>query len=338
MNNRKFIIFFILLMIALPYTYGGCVVVFSSGGTERDKKIIEDDSSGGFIGVTSQATINSENAWQLTGGAFAGSLTSVEGKSSKLNQSGTNYQIDAFRALRFPLMVGHALCKIEISPALIIFSRTNPMTENGKIEGSCGGGFSYTLKFYRKSEKFSGSLSFEEYCDGANTFSGDVNVYGTFEDDSGVFETANFSFDDLSDASHSLNGEILIDFSDIPILATFTAFSTDRHTGQVYWIKNYSMNLIESVGHVEVEIFGTFYLPDYGHVALKTSQPFVLHDTDDWPTSGQLVIQGASDTTAQITAIDQLHCRIEADTKGNGIFDWDSGILYWSNAPSESYK
>ena len=107
MNSRKFIIFFILLIIALPYTYGGCVVVFSSGGTERDKEIIEDDSSGGFIGVTSQATINSENAGQLTGGAFAGGLTGVEAQSSKLNQSGTNYQIDAFRALRFPLMLGH---------------------------------------------------------------------------------------------------------------------------------------------------------------------------------------------------------------------------------------
>jgi hypothetical protein len=335
MNNCKFIIYFILLIIALPYTYGGCVVVFSSGGTERDKKIIEDDSSGGFIGVTSQATINSENAGQLTGGAFAGGLTSVQARSSKLNQSGTNYQIDAFRALRFPLILGHSLRKIEISPALIIFSRTNPITENGKIEGSCGGNFSYTLKFNRGSEKFSGNLLFEQYCDGAITITGDVNVYGTFEDDSGDFDTANFSFDDFSDATHSLNGEILIDFSDKPILVNLTAYSTDRHTGQVYWIKNYSMNLIESVGHVEVEIFGTFYLPDYGHVALKTSQPFVLHNTDDWPTSGQLVIQGDGDTTAQITALDQLHCRIEADTKGNGIFDWDSGILNWNNSPSE---
>ena len=194
------------------------------------------------------------------------------------------------------------------------------------------------MTFNRESEKFSGSLSFEDYCDGGITISGDVNVYGTFEIDSGDFDTANFSFDDLSDDTHSLNGEIQIDFSDTPILANFTAYSTDRLTGQVYWIKNYSMNLIESVGHIEAEIFGAFYIPDYGHVALKTSQPFVLHDTDNWPTSGQLVIQGDSDTTAQITAIDQLHCRIEADTNGDGIFDWDSGIRNWNDSPSEQLQ
>lgn len=335
MKTPKFIIFFILLGIALPYTYGGCVVVFSSGSIDRDKEKIEDDSSDGFIGITSRAAINSENAGQLTGGAFAGGLTRVEAQSLNLNPNVINYQIDVFRALRFPLILGHALRKIEISPAVIIFSRTNLITENGKFEGSCGGNFSYTLTFNRESEKFSGSLSFEYYCDGGITISGGANVYGTVEIDSGNFFTANFSFEDLSDDTHSLNGEIQIDLSDTPILVNFTAYSTDRLTGQVYWIKDYSMNLIESVGHIEAEFFGTFYIPDYGQVALKTSQPFVIHDSDNWPTSGQLVIQGESDTTAQLTAINQLHCRIEADTNGSGIFDWDSGIRSWYNSPSE---
>jgi hypothetical protein len=68
---------------------------------------------------------------------------------------------------------------------------------------------------------------------------------------------------------------------------------------------------------------------------LTTSKPFVVHDGDDRPTSGQLVIQGDNDTMAQLTALDQLRYRIEADSAGKGFFDWDSGILNWQEPPSE---
>lgn len=334
MKISKFTILFLLLIIILPYTYGGCVVVFSSGNSENEEKIRDDESSSGFIGITSQASINSENAGRLAGGAIAGGLTSIESQSTKLMRRDVNYQIDAFRALRFPLVMGDSLRKIEISPSLIKFSRTNFINENGLIESDCGGVVSYRLSFNRDSERFTGSLLFEEYCDGGLTIDGQVDVDGTFDKGSGDFITANFSFYDLSDASHSLDGDLLIDYSDKPILVNFSAYCTDKHTGKTYWIKKYSLNIIEYIGHIEVEIFGTFYHPDYGYVSFKTSQPFILHDTDDWPASGQLVIEGDNDTIAQISAIDQFHCRIEANTNGAGIFDWDSEIIDWEDSPS----
>ena len=61
MRTNKLSVFLILLIITLPFTYGDCFVVFSSGDLDRDKEKGGDDSSGSFIGITSQATITSAN-------------------------------------------------------------------------------------------------------------------------------------------------------------------------------------------------------------------------------------------------------------------------------------
>jgi hypothetical protein len=324
MKRNKFVILIILFAFLLPCTYGGCVVVFSSGDLDEDKDNIDDGSSDGFKGITSQAVITPINAEALAAGAFAGGLTSVVSQSQKLNQSSKGTQIDTFRPFRFPLVLGDSLRRVELAKEPIIFSRENVITQSDNFEGSCGGDFSSTLNFNRTSKRFGGNLSFRDYCDDGIIISGEIDVDGTFKASSGDFDTATFLFDDLSDGSHTLDGEISIDFSDTPILATFTAYSQDESTGQVYWIKDYSINLYELVGRIEIEIFGAFYHPDNGFVTLTTSIPFVVLDEDDWPISGQLIIQGDNDTEAQLIATDQLHFRIETDTEGDGVFDIES--------------
>jgi hypothetical protein len=322
---------FSVFVFLLPYTYGGCVFIFSSGGSDKDEEKIGDTSSGGFIGITSQAEISSENAEELTAGAFAGGLTNVELQSHELNQSSYNFKIGAFRPLRFPVVLRNSLRKVKLDPTLITFNPTNIMTEDGDFEGRCGGDFSYSLNYNRVSKRFSGTLSFKDYCDDGITIAGETTVDGDFKVVSGDFTTVNFSFDNLTDGHLSMEGQISIDLSDSPILATFAAYGTDKYTGRVYWIKNYGINLFEWVDHLEIEVFGTFYHPDYGFVILTTSAPFVVHNGDDWPTAGQILIQGDKNTTAQFTVINQLGFGVEADTNGDGTFNWDSGILNWED-------
>jgi hypothetical protein len=331
MKNRKLIILIVLLAFSLPFMYGGCVLVFSSGDLDNDKDKNDAEDSNGFRGVTSQAAITPLNAETLARGALEGSTASNGSTSLKLSQSSAAAQFNVFRTLRFPLALGDALRRIELGTVFSNLGRPNVITESGNLEGSCGGEFSYTLTLDRLSGKFNGNLLFASYCDAGIKISGETAADGTFEVSTGDFNSATFSFDDLSDDSHTLNGEISMDFTDTPISATFSAYNKDRNTGKVYWIKDYSLNLFESTGHVEIEIFGSFYHPDYGFVTLTTSEPFVVHDEDDWPTSGQLAIEGNSHTKARLITIDYLHYRIEADTEGDGIFDWDSGILFWND-------
>ena len=76
---------------------------------------------------------------------------------------------------------------------------------------------------------------------------------------------------------------------------------------------------------------GLEYEPDHGYVDVTTEEVFVIHDGDDWPSSGIHLIIGADGNEAKLTAIDNLSFRLEADTDGDGIYDWDSGPLLWSD-------
>lgn len=327
MKITRLLIPCILLVFSLPYIYGGCVVIYSSGSLDKEKE--DKDTSIGFIATSTQATISPSNADLIVGSALAGGSTNLDPNISKLNQRSNTPQLAAFLPMRFPLVLGASLHKIEIRPTVIYFNQTAVTTDNGSFDGSCGGEFSYSLNLNRNTENFSGHLAYENYCDYGIKISGETDIDGIFDPEAGVFKTAEFSFDELTDGSHTLKGQILIDFSDVPILSIFNAYSTNDRTGKIVWINDYSMNITERVGKDEFEIFGSFYHPEHGYVNLRTTHPLVVHDDDDWPTAGQIVIQGDKDTRAQLTAIDQLHFGIEADTDGDGRIDWDSAILNW---------
>ena len=331
MKCGKFVFHFFLLISFLPYIYGGCVVVFKSGDIDSNEVKHNEDTEVVFVGITTQAQISSTNAEDLISGAFAAGLTDVATISSPLNRSTINSQIDTFRPLRVPIILGDSLRRIELDPTNHAFNRTDVIAKEGEFEGACGGGFSYTLEFNRISARFYGYISFQDYCDDGILVSGDTDIEGDFDVVSGDFMIADFLFDDLSDGHLTLDGEASIDFIDSPILLTFTAYSTDEYIGKTYWFKEYSIALVEWIGYSEIEIFGTFYHPDYGFVLLTTTNPLLIHGADGWPTSGQFTISGNNATKAQLTAIDQSHLGIEADTDGDGMFDWDSGLLIWSD-------
>jgi hypothetical protein len=337
MNRSKFIIFFIILVLSLPCTYGGCVLVFTTGDIEREKDLENSDTSTDFAGRTAQAVIDSANAADLSGGAFAGGITRIEPASAGFNQGSVVAPIGAFRPLRLPLILQDSLQKVETTQKVeaisTVFDFFEPAveTKSGTLQGGCGGRLSYSIDFIAESRIFDGSFSFENYCDQGITISGETDIDGRYGADAGDFTTAYFSFVDLTDGTITLDGEISIDFLQPPITATFSAHGKDIASGRVYWIKDYSMNITEFAGYIEIEIFGTFYHPDHGFVNLTTTEPFIVHHEDGWPTSGLFVLQGEKNTQAELSALDQLTCSVAADTDGDGVLDWDSGILNWTD-------
>jgi hypothetical protein len=337
MNCSKLLIFFIILAMSLPFTYGGCVLVFTTGDIEKEKDPDGSDTSTDFSGRTSQAVIDSTNATDLSGGAFAGGITRIEAASAGFNQDSMATRIGTFRPLRLPLIFQDSLQKVEatrkVETISTAFDFLKPAieTKQGILQGACGGRLSYLIDFFVESMVFDGSFSFENYCDHGVTLAGEADIDGTYRFDTGDFKTAHFSFTHLTDGTLTLDGEISIDFLHPPITATLSAHSKDIASGQIYRIEDYSMNIAEFAGYIEIEIFGTFYHPDYGFVDITTTEPFLVHHEDDWPTSGLFVIQGEKNTQAELSALDQLTCSIAADTDGDGVFDWDSGILNWKD-------
>lgn len=87
---------------------------------------------------------------------------------------------------------------------------------------------------------------------------------------------------------------------------------------------------MEESGYVEFEVSGRYYDPDYGYVDFHTDTPFHIDDGDEWPSAGVLIVEGEGGTEAQLTALSSTTYIVDADTDGDGIYDWDSGVLNWS--------
>jgi hypothetical protein len=317
-------------MLSMPYTYGGCVLVFSSGDVKREKDSEDGESPTVFTGSTSPAVIDSTNAKDLSGGAFAGGMTRLESESSEYDEDLRETQIGVFWPLRLPMVLKDSLQKAEIAGPATALYKPAVETRSGTIAGSCGGNLSYLMDIIAESRLFDGSFRFENYCDHGIAISGETDFDGSYGIDSGDIRTAHFSFADLADGQVTLEGDISLDFLHPPTTVTFSAYSKDIESGQVFWIKDYAMNITEFARYIEIEIFGAFYHPDHGYVKLTTTEPFIVHHEDDWPTSGLLEIEGQKNTQAELTALNQLTYFVAADTDGNGAFDWESRILNWT--------
>jgi N-acetylneuraminic acid mutarotase len=85
----------------------------------------------------------------------------------------------------------------------------------------------------------------------------------------------------------------------------------------------------------EMEVTGTYYDPDQGYVTVSTPEPLLV-STEDWPILGALLCIGDKNTKARLTAINDYSYRIEADTNGDNVYNYDSGVLIWPGAPLPS--
>ena len=190
---------------------------------------------------------------------------------------------------------------------------------------------SYSISVDDVAGNFAGSFTFSNYCEDETIMNGSARFSGEMDVVTGEFIEANFSFDNLSGGELTLDGEIHVDFSASPNVITFNAYTQDPSSGLVCWVRNYIITIDEYAGFVEVEMAGTFYYPQYGYVTLSTADPFILHDGDEWPTSGELLVTGAGNSKARITAIDNLTCLVEADIDGDDVYEWDSGVMNWED-------
>jgi hypothetical protein len=287
-----------------------------------------------YSGKTAAAAISENNAVNIAAGAFAagqmGTVMTIS-EASQDDPGMTPLRIDHFPTLNLPRILGDAARSVDLSPQLhqLSLKAEAIYTESGTEYGPCGGSFSYTVEIDDVSGEFEGTFVFSNYCDLGVTINGDTDVEGQADLNSGDIITIAFRFSNLSDGAMAMDGKVSIDFSDVPVICLLNAYLKDEATGKVYWARDYSLNIYEYPGRVEVEIFGRFYHPDHGYVELTTEEVFVIYDGDGWPSSGILLMVGANGTRAKLTAVDEATCIVDADTDGDGFYDWSSGPLLW---------
>ncbi|MGD9241588.1 MAG: hypothetical protein PVG69_16285 [Desulfobacterales bacterium] len=319
---------FVRMMLAaflFLFIFGGCG---GGGGGSRDDD--DNDGNGGlkYTGETAPAEIDQDNAIDIAAGAFVGGKTGTF-------QTETDLPVDNFRIFRVPQILGDTARSMDLRPYLHNLSlNTNAVyNQTGTIDGTCGGSYYYTVNKNDASGEFDGTIIFSYYCDHDRCvpINGEVDIEGRVDTDSGDIITITFWFDNLSDGTMTMDGEIFMDFSDSPIICTLDVLFEHETTAKVYWAKDYCLNISEYEANTTVEIFGTFYHPDYGYVTVDTgtgSGLFQIQPWSEFPWIGWLEMGGANGTKARLSAIYD-NCQITADTDGDGFYDLDSGELNW---------
>ena len=315
------------LFSIIAFTFAIAVVGCGGGGGGS--------SSGGgtsgltYSGVTTQAEVDESNAEEIAGGAFATGLIGDGMVGLSVDQPAETYHIRNFRSVNVPVVLSDSLNQVDFDAAASVGIQAATQSTSDTIAGDCGGTMSYSISYDDQQGTFSGSFTFSNYCYGATTMNGAAEFDGQIDVNTQEFIEATFTFDNLSGGDLTLDGEIDIDFSATPNVITFNAYGQDPNSSAVFWIRDYRITIDEFANYVEIEMVGTFYHPDFGYVTLTTPVPLVLYDGDDWPESGTLIVTGANNSKAKLTAIDHLTCTVEVDHDGDDIYEWDSGVIGW---------
>ncbi len=293
------------------------------------------DSGGGpapltYSGLTSQASISATNAEDIAADALLGGTVGVSVLGSTDADEITRPIISHLYVIELPKILRQSTEDVnwqsgnEIAPLRV---------ESDTISGECGGNLSYTVNVDDTTGYFTGTFNYSQYCDSGITISGTVRVDGNVDLATNEFEIINFNFDRLTSEDFIISGVIALnDTNADSSVVTMDFYFEDIAFDKVYWIHDYSLTITAvNAADTQLSITGVFYDPDYGFVNVSTPDPFTIISTDEWPTTGTMLCEGSGNTKAVLSAVDSVSYRIEADTNGDNVYDYDSGVLLWSN-------
>jgi len=291
-----------------------------------------------YTGLTTQASVDTDvKAQALAAGAFGAGQTGAVINGIGAVETGTDEHIISFRTLKVTQALEDALLQVDLSSLYNgPFVGATQSTGDIRVDGSCGGYAIYNITYDDVSGDFSGSFDFNNLLDcGGVPITGKTTIKGRLDLASGTFITITFTFTNLTDGSSTMSGYIYMDFIGSPTIVNFDGKLRIDSTGKVYWANDYNMEISEGFdigSYVEVEISsGKYYDPDYGYVDVLTLAPFRINDGDEYPSSGILLVTGNNNTEARLEALDADTCQITADTDGDLVYDYDSGVLNWTD-------
>lgn len=292
-----------------------------------------------YTGPTSPATITADNGKQIVteayingeGGTALGTIfasaTSIS--ISTTEDSGTPRIISMTQTL-----VG-AVNRINLTTTNTPSVSRATQTETDTIIGSCGGSEQYSISFDDVTGNFSGTVTFTNYCEAGDTINGGMSMSGNVNPDTSVFGLMTMSFSSLTFSSSSdsftIDGNITANPGAAPIVITSNMKLKDNSSGKVFWAENHVTTIYTVVAGEEISTTGRFYHPDYGYVELTTPTRMFIADTDEWPSSGVMIVTGANNSKVKLTAISNTTYNYEVDANGDGVYETQQLGQLWAD-------
>lgn len=282
-----------------------------------------------YAGLTTQAPVSTGNAevlatgavlGQETGAAFGFQLTDTgpdkeEGTPRLHELAGIFLHIAASDVVEEPLS----------SPTAALVTTAEPVT----MPGSCGGDIVTNLLLDSQTGTFSGSMTFRNYCESGGTMDGQTEVMGQFNQVDGTLQSISAGFNRLSfndgTNAYTMSGQIDVLEAGSTNHETVVTNINLRESGTatVYRYEDYREDIIIGAGFTSETISGRFYHPSYGYVELTTLQSLHFDAGAEWPSSGVLQCSGGNNTAVRMSFASSSH-HLEADTDGDGVYDWQN--------------
>lgn len=230
---------------------------------------------------------------------------------------------------------------LEVSDQITLVSISRPVrpkateTETMEFEGSCGGNITVSLTINDVTGDISGSVSFNDFCQDVDESQSTINGYLEF---SGKIDTETDELTQLSGStgvegitlqqeedSYTLgvqNANITIEGDTITATAD-SLFVREVSDGEVkeYRVENLAFQGSEEGTTTEITASGQFIHPDEGAISFTTLQPIIVSDEEEM-VSGQVEITGADNTRAVLTVSGDNVFQVQADTDGDGVYDY----------------
>lgn len=292
-----------------------------------------------YTGVTTQAAVISANADDLSGGAVlgggAGAATSLIGVAA--NEASTPAKM---RSVVASTALKKSLARMDFTANGISVIAGAMVPHSDTILGACGGNAPYSVALDDVTGDFSGTISFNGYCDDGDTLTGSVNFSGNMNLGTSDFTAFNLSASSLAVVSGADNFTIAGSIASTGITPNsenlLITLDIRDGTGTTYRIQDFKCAMTydsPSVGTDRMHVIsGRFYHPAYGYVDVASTSDFLSLSTSDYPYSGVLVVIGGSGTRAQLTAnSDAQTFTVVVDTNGNAIYDEPGTIYRWDS-------
>lgn len=294
-------------------------------------------SSGGSVaydGRTEKAVVTEDNVQDLVEAAVAGA--EVGGELGFLG-GGIALRAAALapaQAWTSPLGAGRRVAEL-LDQALTPSGRTyRRVAVDESMAGSCGGSARIRGSADDETGAFQGTFTFQEFCEEDTRISGSISMVGQVDLDTGDFGQLSLTISRLTirDAVDdvSMGGTLAFTFQDSASTAVMTMTVRDNNAGEAIRLENFTVTTAEVAGGDRITVAGRTFHSAHGHVDVTTPTPFFIGFSDENPSSGELLAEGANATWARLTAVSATQCLLEADTTGDGTADY-SELLFWDD-------
>ncbi|MEJ2700264.1 MAG: hypothetical protein P8Z70_11480, partial [Desulfuromonadales bacterium] len=229
-----------------------------------------------YTGVTTQATLTSDNAQDIVVGAWTGGMTGSD--------LGSVVTLQANEPPSAPSLPGQLrLAETLKAPVLQVTSGTAlgvkpAYSDSNTIYGDTGYA-TYSVNVNESTGAFSGSFTFNNYSSQGTVISGSMSFSGKLDLSTGNMSQFTLACSSLTVGEGTLSATVVgkirytISADATRETETIDLVMIDNNTQKSFWMHNFALVITHGSDSDQVTISGSYYDPDHGFVEIRTSSP-----------------------------------------------------------------